>query len=160
MSDIPADWLARYVTRTGIVIHPMILKDIEQRRGIPYPDSLLTYFSENRDGDDWKRISNAWRQKRFRDQRSNTLEALRNGIDPAELAEGIRQEDFAYLLDTIISTHNPEGFQIDSVDRCDSALDILQALRNAIDLEMDYLNKHKQYLAEQAWLRNTKIKRR
>ena len=146
MSDIPADWLASYVTRAGIVIHPMILKDIEQRRGIPYPDSLLTYFSENRDGDDWKRISNAWRQKRFRDQRSNTLEALRNDktkVDTEalrnvsvynEVMDGIRQNNLDLLKEIIVSIHS-DGCRND----CDNALGILQALRNAIDKEMDYL---------------------
>ena len=151
MSDIPADWLARYVTRTGIVIHPMILKDIEQRRGIPYPDSLLTYFSENRDGDDWKRISNAWRQKRHRDQRSNTLEALRNDKGQAlrngsayyEVMEGIRQNNLDLLKEIIVSIHS-DGCRND----CDNALGILQALRNAIDKEMEYLTKRKKQLAE------------
>lgn len=148
MSDIPADWLARYVTRAGIVIHPMILKDIEQRRGIPYPDSLLTYFSENRDGDDWKRISNAWRQKRHRDQRSNTLEALRNGRPKAEsealrngsayaeVMDGIRQNNLDLLKEIIVSIHG-DGCGYDY----DDAIGILQALRNAIDKEMEYLNK-------------------
>ena len=144
MSDIPADWLARYVTRAGIVIHPMILKDIEQRRRIPYPDSLLTYFSENRDGDDWKRISTAWRQKRFRERRSETMEALRNDKGQAlrngsaynEVMDGIRQNNLDLLKEIIVSIHS-DGCGYDY----DDAIGILQALRNAIDKEMEYLNK-------------------
>ncbi len=77
LKDIDPDWLASYVTKTGVPVHQGVLTNI-MRRDVSRSEALVIYFQEDNNEDDWHRISNAWRQRCFRDRRNKELAELRN----------------------------------------------------------------------------------